>query len=293
MPERPLERFRAKWMPVRVKKTCQIKRLEPGFDSINAGMAPATLAGPGRFRFSSLVLVIISGATLAACSGGDFGRVRQDARNDDMHRWMGAEATGSIGLHSSRFQLTDPERQLRDLAYPLVEPPHSRPAWKSVFGDYDPVAPPWRQKPVFDRSAYGRQLIDEPHRSHASRYSQLIDDVRDDITRFDPFFNTARQVFDLDGKRNASLKFVSDLAPRERADAVARMEENTLIVQWVQQCLEQRIASYRWALEHLVVHAPDGIAADADRLIGHLAALAADPPVTAQPVIGRALRTRG
>ena len=200
-----------------------------------------------------------------------------------MHRWMGAEATGSIGLHSSRFQLTDYERQLRDLAYPLVEPPHSRPAWKSVFGDYEPAAPPWRQSPTFDRSAYGRQLIDEPHRSNASRYAQLIDDVRDDITRFDPFFNTARQVFDLDSKRNASLKFVSDLSPRERADAVARMEENTLIVQWVQQCLEQRIASYRWALEHLVVHAPDGIAADADRLIGHLAALAANPPVTAQP----------
>jgi hypothetical protein len=28
------ERFRAKWVPVRVKKTLQIKRLEPGSDSI-------------------------------------------------------------------------------------------------------------------------------------------------------------------------------------------------------------------------------------------------------------------
>ena len=44
MSERPLERFRAKWMPVRVKKTCQIKRgWEPGFHSINAGMAPVML----------------------------------------------------------------------------------------------------------------------------------------------------------------------------------------------------------------------------------------------------------
>jgi hypothetical protein len=253
----------------------------------------ATLTGPRRSRFSSIFIVILSGATLAACSGGDFGRVRQDALNDDMHRWMGTEATGSIGLHPSRFQLTENERQLRDLAYPLIEPPHSRPAWKSVFGDYKPIAPPWRQKPAFDRSAYGRQLIDEPHRADTSRYAQLIDDVRDDITRFDPFFTIAGQVFDLDSKRNASLRLISDLSPRERSDAVARMEENTLIVQWVQQCLEQRIASYRWALEHLVVQAPDGMAADADRLIGHLAALSANPPVTAQPVIGRALRTRG
>jgi hypothetical protein len=86
---------------------------------------------------------------------------------------------------------------------------------------------------------------------------------------------------------------VSELSPREQADAVARMEENTLIVQWVQQCLEQRISSYRWALERLVIQAPDGIAADADRLIGELAALTANAPVAAQPVIGRAVTVKG
>src|SRR6202022_4615246 len=116
---------------------------------------------------------------------------------------------------------------------PRSEPPHSRPAWKSVFGDYQPLPSPWRQKVVFDRTAYGRALIDEPHRSHSSRYSQLIDDVRDDITRFEPFFASAIHVIELDRKRNASLKLVSELSPRERDDAIARMEENTLIVQWV------------------------------------------------------------
>ena len=243
--------------------------------------------------FLSAALLALIGAMLAACSGGDFGRTRASFLSDDMHEWIGGEATASIRQPSSDFQLTESERQLRDYAYPLIEPPRSRPAWKTVFGDYKPLPAPWRQHPGFDPTAYGRMLIDEPHRSDASRYAQLIDDVRDDITRFDPFFNTARQTLDLDSKRNASLKFVSDLSPRERSDAVARMEENTLIVQWVQQCLEQRIASYRWALEHLVVQAPDNMAADADRLIEHLAALTANPPVTAQPVIGHALRTRG
>src|SRR4029078_9496145 len=135
--------------------------------------------------------------------------------------------------------------------------------------------------------------IDEPHRSHSSRYNQLIEDVRDDITRFDPFFANAIQVVDLDKKRSASINLVSDLSPREHADAIARMQENTLIVQWVQQCLEQRISSYRWALERLVVQAPDNIAADADRLIGDLAAQTANPPVAAQPVIGRAVVVKG
>jgi len=117
--------------------------------------------------------------------------------------------------------------------------------------------------------------------------------VRDDITRFEPFFASAQRVIELDRKRSASLRLVSELSPHERADAIARMEENTLIVQWVQQCLERRISSYRWALERLVIQAPDNVAADADRLIGELAAQTANPPVAAQPVIGRAVSVRG
>ena len=247
-----------------------------------------------QVRTSPAVLaLLLTSVALGGCSGGDFGRTRQDFRNDDMHRWIGAEVTGSVGLRASQFQLTDNERLLRDLAYPLIEPPHSRPAWRSVFGDYSPLPSPWRQTVVFDRTAYGRQLIDEPHRSHSSRYAQLMEDVRDDITRFEPFFADAVRVIELDKKRNASLKLVSELSPRERDDAVARMQENTLIVQWVQQCLERRISSYRFALERLVIQAPDNMAADADRLIGELAAQTANPPVAAQPVIGHAVSVRG
>jgi hypothetical protein len=135
-------------------------------------------------RAAPAAALFLIGVALGGCSGGDFGRTRQDFLNDDMHRWIGGEVTGSVGLPASQFQLTDGERQLRDLAYPLIEPPHSRPAWKTVFGDYQPLPSPWRQQVAFDRTAYGRTLIDEPHRSHSSRYAQLIEDVRDDITRF-------------------------------------------------------------------------------------------------------------
>jgi hypothetical protein len=250
-------------------------------------------ARPQARRSALALTLLLTGIAIGGCSGGDFGRTRQDVRNDDMHRWLGGEATGSVGLRASQFQLTDNERMLRDLAFPLIEPPHSRPAWKSVFGDYQPLPSPWRQAVIFDRTAYGRLLIDEPHRSHTSRYAQLMEDVRNDLTRFEPFFSTAVRVVDLDRKRDASLKQVSGLSPRERDDAVARMQENTLIVQWVQQCLERRISSYRWALERLVIQAPDNIAADADRLIGELAAQTANPPVAAQPVIGHAVAVKG
>src|ERR1051325_7841824 len=247
---------------------------------------------PTRLRLHPAIPVAIS-LMLGGCAGGDFGRTRENFRNDDMHRWIGVEATGSVGLPASQYQLTDKERLLRDLAYPLAEPPHSRPAGKTVFGDYQALPAPWRQAPPFDRTAYGRLLIDEPHRSHSSRYNQLIEDVRDDITRFDPFFGNAVQVLELDKKRSASINLVSDLSPRERADAIARMQENALIVQWVQQCLEQRTSSYRCALERLVVQAPDNIAADADRLIGELAAKTANPPAVSAPAVGRAVVSKG
>ncbi|NEW91305.1 hypothetical protein [Rhodopseudomonas sp. BR0M22] len=232
---------------------------------------------------AALLISILATFALGGCAGGDFGRTRRDFVTDDMHRWIGAEATGSIGLKASAFQLTDQERTMRDMAYPLIEPPHARPAWKSVFGDYQPIAAPWRQQPPFDRTAYGKLLIDEPHRSHASRYNELIQDVRNDLTMFEPFQFTAARVLELDQKRNASLKYISDLSPREREDAVARMEENSLIVQWVQQCLRRRASSYRWALERLVIMAPDGIAADADRLIAELEAQANNIGLVVRP----------
>src|SRR5271170_6437104 len=105
----------------------------------------------GRQPSASVSALMLLTLMLAGCSGGDFGRTREDFRNDDMHRWLGTEATGSVGLYASQFQLTDGERQLRDQAYPVIEPPHSRPAWKAVFGEYQVVASPWREKFAVDR----------------------------------------------------------------------------------------------------------------------------------------------
>ncbi|MDB5619953.1 hypothetical protein [Tardiphaga sp.] len=233
---------------------------------------PTLPAARRRWPRRALPFLVLIALSQAGCAGGDFGRVRRSAVSDDMHSWIGAEATSSIGLRPSEFNLTDGEKMMRDLAFPLIEPPHSRPAWKSVFGDYKPLPSPWRQAPAFDRTTYGRMLIDEPHRSHTSRYNELMDDVRSDILRFETFYGSASRVIELDRKRNASLKLVSSLSPQEREDALARMDENALILQWVEQCLQRRVSSYRWALERLVVHTPDQLAASADMLIGEMAA---------------------
>ena len=189
--------------------------------------------------------LLFAGGMLGGCASGDFGRTREDRTTTTC---IAGSARGDRQRRPQRvgFQLTDRSGQLRDLAYPLIEPPHSRPAWKPC-GDYTPISAPWRQVLVFDRSAYGRMLIDEPHRSHTSRYSDLMDDVRNDMTRFEPFL-PRRPGLDSTATQ-CQPQLVSDLSPRERADAVARMQENSLIVQWVQQCLERRISSIagRWS----------------------------------------------
>ena len=46
-----LERFQAKWAPVRVKKTRQNKRLEPRYDSIGTGLQVAAGNLPGAALF--------------------------------------------------------------------------------------------------------------------------------------------------------------------------------------------------------------------------------------------------
>ena len=237
-----------------------------------------------------ILLPLIAGL---GCNGGDFGRTRDTFYHQDMHQWVGAEATASLGGVPSQFQLTDLERQLRDLAYYFIQPPHSRPAWKAVFGEYQVIPSPWRQNVVFDRTAYGRHLIDEPHRSQAAAYAVLIEDARNDLTMLDQFIPLAVKLNDLDIKRNKALGYIGDLSPRERADAQARMRENVLVVQWAQQCVEQRVSSYRWALERLVIMAPDRMAAQADGLIAELARRGASAWTTATPVVGQVLRVGG
>ena len=227
------------------------------------------------------------------CVGDDFGRTRQAFYHQDMHQWVGAEATVALGGYPSNFPLTDDERALRDMAYYFIEPPHSRPAWKGVFGDYDRIHAPWSHKVVFDRTSYGRKMIDEPHRSQASSYQGLMEDVRNDLTMMDQFIPLAVKLNDLDIKRNKALGHIGDLSPREYADAQARMRENVLVVQWAQQCVEQRVSSYRWALERLVIMAPDRMAAQADALIAELARRAAAAWTTATPVVGQVLRVGG
>jgi hypothetical protein len=240
---------------------------------------------PGsRRRVSAWSIGALLGAALAGCSSiGDFGRLKPSLVSDDIHDWVGQEAAARAGAAISAAPLTDDERLLRDLAFPLIEPPYDRQRWNAVVYEYGRDREFRRQLWIDDPTVYYAHLQGALVRSTAVRYSRLSDDIRNDIVRIDPFFAVARRVVDLDRRRQASMHAVADLSPAEVFDAQARIGENALVIAWVQHALVERCASYRFALEHLAVVEPDAAAADVDRALTQLQQKAAANTLVAAP----------
>lgn len=228
-----------------------------------------------------LMPVLAGAALLAGCvnggSGGDFGEIPASAVRDDIHDWIGPAAAVEQHAKPSTFELTDDERELRDLAYPLIEPPYDRKQWYSIAGEYG-LRKTFAEAAA-DRTAYFKHLmgskiplVGASYRSSSAHYAQLIDDINNDITRLPPFFATATRVVDLDAKRRESLQYITDLPKSERDNALRRVRENAAIVNLVSSRLRQRVASYRYALEQLVVRTPSPEAATAERTLNELKA---------------------
>jgi hypothetical protein len=200
---------------------------------------------------------------MLGCANGDFGRLNRSLVTDNMHGWVATAAPERKGKTASQFRLTDAERQLRDLAYPLIEPPYDRQRWYSVLGEYGLAGA--AQMPYAEPSAYAEQLLSTPVRSHTALYAKLVEDIRQDVVRIDPFFAVARYVIDMDRKRETSLKHFAAANGDQRADARARIAENAAVIKWVHKSLAARAASYQYALSRLVVEAPSPMAAEAER----------------------------
>jgi hypothetical protein len=217
------------------------------------------------FRGWRWSVVLVPGLLGACAVDGDFGRIKPELVADDTHAWLGTEAVYRYGGPFSVFPLTDEERLLRDLGYPLIEAPYDRQRWYSIVNEYGVRRFFQREWLTFTLDAYERQLMATAYRSANARYSKLNEDIRNDVVRMGPFFGVARHVLDMDDKRGKSLSHIGGLPPREQNNAIARIAENALIIAWVQCSLGQRAASYRYTLEHLVISTPTPVAVDVER----------------------------
>ena len=152
------------------------------------------------------LLGLIGLVALAGCTSiGDFGRIDPELVTDGIHDWVGRDARKQAGLPASKNRLTEDERALRDLAFPLIEPPYERQRWDAVIYEYGIDRLMRRDAWVFDRTAYYRHLLAKWDRSPSARYNQLSDDIRNDTVRIEPFFVVARRVADIDRRRLASM----------------------------------------------------------------------------------------
>jgi hypothetical protein len=219
-----------------------------------------------RRVFALSVLSLLGGCGIY----GDFGEVHPSLVRNDIHDWLSFEATDGHGTPPSKFELTDDERALRDLSYPLIEPPYDRQQWYSVLGELGVLRPDgWD---AFDRTAYAKKLMTSRYRSPSARYAKITEDIRNDVTRIPQFFETAARVIDIDQKRQKSLAYVSELSPAELDNARRRIRENALLVSLVRTKLRQRVVSYRFALDRLVVTVPSHDAVEVERSLGQLQA---------------------
>ena len=225
-------------------------------------MTTVRRVGAGNAAIASLgAALLCTSFGLGGCAGGDFGRVKSNLVTDDIHSWVGTTAALGNDAPISSFPLTDDERTLRDLAYPLIEPPYDRNRWYSVINEYGILRVFNSDWTYYNPTYYFTELTWRWARSPASRYSRLNGDIRNDVERIPQFFDTARRVVDTDQKREQSLAYVRGLTPEERVNATARVAENTLVIAWVQRSLPCRAESYRFALERLIISVPskDGV----------------------------------
>jgi hypothetical protein len=167
----------------------------------------------------------------------------------------------------SAFPLTDLEVELRDRSYALIRPNEPRGKWNVYIAEFQlaHMFPPEFDEP-YDYTEYGRMLLQTLARSEASSYNRLIEDMAADGALVAPFVRVACTIYDLDIKRQQSLAYVTELTKDETTNAIGRMRENRLTTEWVRRSLYQRLGSYRYALERLVISVPSRLAVEAERM---------------------------
>ncbi|GLK76456.1 hypothetical protein GCM10008171_17100 [Methylopila jiangsuensis] len=222
-------------------------------------------------------LVLLACGALAACAPptGDFGRAEPSVVHDRLMPAFGREAARQRGEPVSYYRMTDAERTMRNIGWGVVMPPLPE-QWRErtlVELRRTRVLPAERAR--VHKESYVRTLLAIDYRSSGARYARLIDDVRADTDRIEPFFAAAAKVAEDDRVRARTANRVPELTPDEAANVDGRIAENGLMIAWVRQSFEERLIAYRYALDRLVLETPDRKALEAEEAIATFASVLA------------------
>lgn len=211
-------------------------------------------------RGAFLVVVVV--ALVSGCvDKGDFGRPKHSLWNDTILPGASYAAAVASGETPSSFNHTDDESELRDRAFRFLSPPHDRMVFLGLFAG-DPG----------DVTRYHRALSGERHRSPASRYHRLAQDVNEDRGLILPFRAAAGRVASADSVRMRTAELSRRIGQTTREHAALRVAENGALIEKVRRELRLRLKAYRHALDNLVVEEPAPEAVEAERAINALEA---------------------
>lgn len=227
--------------------------------------------------FSARRLAVLAAAVaLAGCSqAGDFGRPQPSVVNDQILPAAGAALAFAREEPFSSFRMTDREREMRDLGWAIVMPPHEEQYRDRVLVELrrTRILPPDAVR--FRKEAYVRTLLSIDFRSSTARYARLLEDVLTDTGRIEPFFQAAARVDVDDRARRRALAGVPEVTPDESENALARIEENGLMIAWARESFDERLITYRYALDRLMLETPDRASAEVAAAIDAFAAVLA------------------
>lgn len=235
--------------------------------------ATASPSGAARVSGRAVLLCVLAGLSACGPATGDFGRPKPSVVHDALMPAAGDALARQRGEPVSAYRLTDNEREMRDLAWAVVMPPLAEQRRDRVLVELRRTRILPADRARLDKASYVEALIATSYRSSAARYAKLIDDVVNDTSRVEPFFEQASLVYDDDRARERALGHALEVRPDERENALARIDENRLLIAWVRDSFEERLAAYRYALDRLVIETPDRASIEAARAIEAFAAV--------------------
>ena len=203
-------------------------------------------------------VAILACALAGGCAQrGDFGRPQAT---------IASELVAPLqGRTRSAAPFTDDEEEMRDRAWRFLMPAKER--WffddeLALLANADLL-----DHPLEAAHQYKDALLDEAFVSIASRYARLAVDAAADHALIGPFAGIAAKVEATDRVRLRTIDHVATLDVADVVSARRRVRENRRLAITVCLRLRQRLITYRVALEHITIVAPQREAIAAERAL--------------------------
>lgn len=205
---------------------------------------------------------------LVACTEtGDFGRPRPSVWNTTLLPKAGDFLASQREEPVSNFTFTDDEHELRNRAWRFIMPAHPRQWFDRQLTELVRTRIlPLKYEP-FHLAGYYEALRADKARSPASRFRRLSEDMVADQKLIPPFSTIANRVIAADRVRLKGLVYLRDVSEDQIKQAASRVAENRCLIAWVRLEWRERLTSYRYALEHLMLETPQLEAVEAERIL--------------------------